>query len=894
MICKTTFFMGFSSSTLNIRFFQYYQSNMNSRSFLNSWKVLTLILFFYGCKTDDISSVDTASISALTCSNATFSAAATSGASYTATATVPYTGGNGLAYEEGTLVASSGVTGLTAKLSAGTLATGGGSASWIITGTPSAAGAATFAIELGGQSCTLSLPVAVSKSSISTLICTVAPANATSGTTYSGTVTMAYTGGNGGTYDVSTASSTGVEGLTATVAAGTLSSGAGNLVYTISGTPTSSGTAIFNLSLGGQSCTVNITVAANTSGAVGTAVDTVLVSYNGTAAVVSNSFANDGVKVAINGADVTVTSTNTSKEIVYVLSGSSSEGSFKIYSELKYNITLKGLSLTNTNGPAINLQSGKKATIHILAGTTNNLIDGATYATSTEDQKGAFFGEGQMSFMGSGTLNVTGNSKHAIVSDDYIYISESNIVVKSAVSDGIHANDYFMMENGTVTVTSSSDGIVAEEGYVAINGGSVTVSSVDEGIAAPYTGTDATITPYVWIKGGTLKVTTTGDKANAIKSQIYTTISTANSVTLTASGKGSKGIKTGGDFTLTSGTVKITTTGAAYYDTADADIAAPAGINCDKNLAIKGGSLIVTSSGQGGKGVNVDGTATISGGTTDITASGAKFTYSSSLTSEAKGFKSDGAFVMNNGSLTISATDDGIKSNTSVTVNDGTINVTKSYEGMESIKILIAGGVTNLVASNDAVNTSYGTVSGGTESNDGSQLTITGGVLTATGSDAVDSNGNFAVSGGIAIFNGNESIDINGNFTITGGTVLGAGPNSNMTKAMGTASTQVGFFIKSSASLANSSVLHIEDASGKDLLTFKPKTTAALFHFSHPSLAKGGAYKIYFGGAYTGGSFVGGTSGWGIYTGGSYSNSGATLKASPTTSTSSTVNTLTF
>jgi len=59
-------------------------------------------------------------------------------------------------------------------------------------------------------------------------------------------------------------------------------------------------------------------------------------------------------------------------------------------------------------------------------------------------------------------------------------------------------------------------------------------------------------------------------------------------------------------------------------------------------------------------------------------------------------------------------------------------------------------------------------------------------------------------------------------------------------------------------------------------------------------LAKGAAYKIYFGGSYSGGSFVGNTAGWGLYTGGTYSNSGATLKSTSTTSTSGTVNTIIF
>lgn len=863
---------------------------MNSRILSALVPLLTFVLLFLSCKKEV--ELDAPSISALNCSTATFSATATSGASYTGQASVSYTGGNGVTYVEGTAVASSGVTGLTATLAAGTLTSGSGTASFIITGTPGSAGTASFEISLGGQTCSLSLPVVASTASISSLSSTTTLANGTNGTSYTASLTLDYTGGNGGAYEASTASSTGVEGLTATLEAGTLANGSGTLAYTISGTPTSVGTATFNLSLGGQTYTVTIVVGATPTASA--AKDTVVIVYSGTTASVSNAFQDAGVSIAVSGADVTVTSTNTTKEIVYALSGTATKGSFKIYSQYKFNIALKGVSLTNSAGPAINSQSSKNATINVVDGTTNTLVDGVTYTTSSEDQKGTIFSEGQLNFVGTGTLNITGNNKHALVADDYIYVSEATINIKSAAKDGIHANDYFVMDSGNLSITASGDGVEAEEGYISINGGTFSVNSVGDGIKASYEGTDTAITPYILIKGGKINVTTTGEKGNAIKSEGYTTIGTADVVTLTVSGKGSKGIKTGGDFTLNSGTIKIAVSGAAYYVTADADISAPAGINCDKNLMIKGGNLTITSTGTGGKGISVDGTATISGGSTNITASGSNYTYSSTLTSDAKGFKSDGAFTMNNGDLTISATDDGLKSDASITVNDGNITVTKSYEGMESIFITINGGITNLTASNDGINTSYGTVSGGTESNDNSSLTVAGGILIVTGSDAIDSNGNFTIKGGTVIANGNEDIDVNGNFLITGGTLIGAEPSNNMTKAMGTASTQVGMFIKSSASVATTSVIHIEDASGNDLLTFKPKTASAYFHFSAPGLAKSTAYKIYFGGSYTGGSFVGNTSGWGLYTGGTYSNSGATLKSTTTTAASSTVNTISF
>jgi len=73
-------------------------------------------------------------------------------------------------------------------------------------------------------------------------------------------VSVPYTGGNAGTYSAQSVSSTGVVGLTATLAAGSLANGAGSLTYTITGTPTTSGTASFAISVGGQSCSFTVSV----------------------------------------------------------------------------------------------------------------------------------------------------------------------------------------------------------------------------------------------------------------------------------------------------------------------------------------------------------------------------------------------------------------------------------------------------------------------------------------------------------------------------------------------------------------------------------------------------------------------------------------------------------
>ena len=208
----------------------------------------------------------TASITALSCPTVSFNAVATASVAYSATATVPYSGGNAATYVAGSSVVSTGVTGLTATLVAGTLANGTGNLSFTVTGTPSAAGTANFPVTFGGQTCSFALTVNAAGPVVPTITALACgsgsfSASATVAVAYTATATVPYNGGNGIAYTAGTAiASTGVTGLTATLMAGTLASGTGNLTYNVTGTPSAVGTANFAISFGGQSCTLALTV----------------------------------------------------------------------------------------------------------------------------------------------------------------------------------------------------------------------------------------------------------------------------------------------------------------------------------------------------------------------------------------------------------------------------------------------------------------------------------------------------------------------------------------------------------------------------------------------------------------------------------------------------------
>ena len=271
------------------------------------------------------------------------------------------------------------------------------------------------------------------------------------------------------------------------------------------------------------------------------------VEYNGTTASVVNPFLLEGVTATVAGADVTVNNSNVSAEYSFTLSGETTDGSFLYNGEYKATFVLNGLSITSTKGAAIDIECGKRIAMELKKGTVNTLID-----CSGGKQKAALYCKGHLEIDKSGTLNVTGNTKHAISAKEYIQLkkSEGSINILGAVSDGIHCGQYFLSNGYAVSIKNiGGDGIQAE-------------LSEDDPYEEDYP--DGSVT----ILGGTYDIEVTATEASAIKADTDITINSSKmptSITILATGDDGRGIDANGNVTISDdGTeVKITNSGAA-------------------------------------------------------------------------------------------------------------------------------------------------------------------------------------------------------------------------------------------------------------------------------------------------------------------------------------------
>ena len=387
-----------------------------------------------------------------------------------------------------------------------------------------------------------------------------------------------------------------------------------------------------------------------------------------------------GITATINGGHIVISSTL--GKIGYQVKGTCSNGSLKIYSEKKFRLLFNGVTLTNPTGPAINIQSGKTVYASIVNGTTNTLCDGATYSAPVmgsngeeEDQKGTLFSEGQLIFdgytNGTGTLNVTSHGGHAICSDDYIMVRGGNINILSAAKDGFRTKEKFIIGRAeayspTITINATSNGIECTEGSLTIEAGKLDITSGGEAIKVEYEETDPAVIPDAYIKGGYIKLTTTGEKSSAIQTTRNYTQS-GGIIEATVNGNGSKIINSDGDATFSGGKL----TGFAN-GTVSSDETSAGGIKCAGNITISNSKVAIDCKGKGAKAINCDNYVTVNSGEVTMIAAAEDYTEIED-DKKSRAIQAD-CFTINDGVVIAKAYDYAISSGIAINVNGGIVN----------------------------------------------------------------------------------------------------------------------------------------------------------------------------------------------------------------------------
>lgn len=231
----------------------------------------------------------------------------------------------------------------------------------------------------------------------------------------------------------------------------------------------------------------------------------------------------------VSGEDVQI-----SEEGVYVISGEATDVTITVEADKteKVQLVLDGVSITNTDFPAIYVKSADKVFVTTAERTTNVLTVSGNFVDDGEtDTDAVIFSRDDLVLNGLGTLEVN-STDNGIASKDDLKVTGGTYVITVA-DDALEANDAICVAGGELSVTSDQDGLHADGddsddtvGYIYLGGGTLDVTAGDEGICATtylqidggsvtVSANEALEATYVQINGGTVDLTASDDGINA-------------------------------------------------------------------------------------------------------------------------------------------------------------------------------------------------------------------------------------------------------------------------------------------------------------------------------------------------------------------------------------------
>ncbi len=402
----------------------------------------------------------------------------------------------------------------------------------------------------------------------------------------------------------------------------------------------------------------------------------------------------------------------------------------------KVQLVLDNASITKEGSAALYIINADKVFITTVKGTENTLSSTGEFASSDDatNVDGAIFSKSDITFNGSGTLNVKCESKHGIVTKDDLKITGGTCNITSA-SQGLSGKDSVRIAGGNITVTSGTDGIHSEntddteKGYVYISGGTLNITSGKDCIDASGT-VDIKDGTFTFKAGGGSSEKTTGDSTESYK-----------------------GIKADGVLTISGGTFDIDTLDDAIHSSADVTVSGGTldistgddGIHSGNNTVVSGGEINIAKCYEGLEGQTV----TVSGGKVTLTSSddginaagGDNQGVGGGFGPDSFSADSEAKIAITGGEIHVNASGDGLDSNGDIEISGGTVYVygpTSNGNGSldyENNAVITGGTVIMAGSSGMAMNF-------GSESTQGSILASTGNASAGTAVKLTDSSGN--------------------------------------------------------------------------------------------------------------------------------------------------------
>ncbi len=263
----------------------------------------------------------------------------------------------------------------------------------------------------------------------------------------------------------------------------------------------------------------------------------------------------DGTGAEVDGDKILISRPGT-----YALSGSREE--VQIYVDAgddgAVTLILDGVTLTNTEEPAIYIEQAKETQLQLAAGSENLLQSGSMDESSGEAEEETAEEEDTVSASAFFEQIEDDTAGGALYSRDDLTISgDGSLTVNGYLHDGIHGNDNLTILGGEITITAAKKGIRSNDSLV-IGGGTLKILDSYEGLESN----------QIFIDGGEISITARDDGINAYGGQIQ-------------AGKGSDGKKTE---TMPALTIE----GGTVYVNAQGD-----GLDSNGDLTVNGGTLLV-------------------------------------------------------------------------------------------------------------------------------------------------------------------------------------------------------------------------------------------------------------------------------------------------------------